>query len=149
VSTDTPETRPSYYGGESNPHEPIKVIEYYGLDYHRGSAVAYILRAGLKPTEPEEKELAKAIWFLQRRIDFLKRQKEAARAESAARIGDLTAGDKIRSLREVRAFDKIILCKGEIVTVLDVDHTPGQERVKFQTDDGIGWLSLSDIERLK
>jgi hypothetical protein len=41
--------RPEHYGGEENPFEPIKIIEHYGLGFHLGNALKYILRAGAKP----------------------------------------------------------------------------------------------------
>lgn len=59
-------TRPEHYGGESNPHEPIKIIEHYGLGFHLGNAIKYILRAGAKHGESKEKDLKKAIWYIER-----------------------------------------------------------------------------------
>lgn len=50
--------------------EVIDVIEAFKLDYHRGSALAYILRAGRKTTDPTE-DIKKAIWYLNR---FLEKQ---------------------------------------------------------------------------
>lgn len=47
-------------------HEPIKVIEAWGLgfDFCLGNAIKYILRAKFKGTE--EKDLRKALWYLER-----------------------------------------------------------------------------------
>ena len=59
-------TRPAHYGGEANPHEPIKVIEHYGLGFHLGNAVKYILRAPHKGAELDD--LKKARWYLDREI---------------------------------------------------------------------------------
>lgn len=58
---------PRHYGGEQNPHEPIKVIEYYGLGFCLGNVVKYILRAPHKGTEIED--LEKAAWYLRRHIE--------------------------------------------------------------------------------
>jgi hypothetical protein len=57
---------PPHYGGVENPHEPIKVIEHYGLSFCLGNAVKYILRAPLKGAELED--LKKARWYLDREI---------------------------------------------------------------------------------
>lgn len=48
--------------------ESIDVIEAFELDFCLGNAVKYILRAGKKPDQPIERDLEKAIWYLQRRI---------------------------------------------------------------------------------
>jgi hypothetical protein len=61
-------TRPSHYGGEANPHEPIKVIEHYKLGFHVGNGIKYLLRAGRKPGEAYAHDLKKAIWYLQREL---------------------------------------------------------------------------------
>lgn len=48
--------------------EAIDVIEAYGLDFHLGNAVKYILRAGRKTDSPVE-DLEKAIWYINRFLD--------------------------------------------------------------------------------
>ena len=63
--------RPSHYGGDANPHEAIKVIEHYGLGFHLGNALKYIMRAGKKQGEQEVKDLQKAYWYLGRYIEHL------------------------------------------------------------------------------
>lgn len=62
--------RPTHYGGEENPHEPIKIIEHYVLGFHLGNCIKYLLRAGKKGSEIED--LEKARWYLDRYIDRLK-----------------------------------------------------------------------------
>lgn len=64
--------RPSHYGGEENPYEPIKVIEHYNLGFHLGNAIKYILRAGKKGSYLED--LKKAKWYLEREIDRIKNE---------------------------------------------------------------------------
>ncbi len=60
-----PVTAPSHYlDGRSI--EPIAVIEDWKLDYHLGNALKYIARAGRK--DDFKQDIAKAIWYLQRRI---------------------------------------------------------------------------------
>lgn len=45
--------------------EVIDIIEAYGLGYHLGNAVKYILRAGRKFDDPRQ-DVAKAIWYVDR-----------------------------------------------------------------------------------
>jgi len=59
---------PPHYGGDT-PTEPIKVIEAWGLNFHLGSAVKYIARAGKKGSE--EEDLRKAVWYIQRHLGRL------------------------------------------------------------------------------
>jgi hypothetical protein len=66
------ENRPAYYGGKDNPHEPIKIIEHYELNFNMGNVVKYILRAGLKTPDKIE-DLKKAIWYLGREIENLEK----------------------------------------------------------------------------
>ena len=49
--------------------EVIDIIEEYGLDFHLGNAVKYILRAGRKTEDPIE-DLEKAVWYIQRFLDY-------------------------------------------------------------------------------
>jgi hypothetical protein len=63
---------PSHYGGKDNPYEAIKVIEAHDLGFHLGNAIKYILRAGKK--EDEVKDLKKAKWYLERRIQQLENE---------------------------------------------------------------------------
>ena len=66
--------RPDHYGGDQNPFEPIKVIQHYNLNFERGNAIKYILRAGKKNDEIED--LEKAATYLKFEIDKLKRRKQ-------------------------------------------------------------------------
>lgn len=65
---------PAHYGGETNPYEAIKVIEAWELDFCLGNTVKYISRAGKKNSEIED--LEKAQWYLARRIQQLKKQRD-------------------------------------------------------------------------
>lgn len=64
---------PKHYGGKDNPYEVVKVLEAWGLDqdFYLGNTIKYIARAGKKDAVIQE--LEKAQWYLQRRIDYLKR----------------------------------------------------------------------------
>jgi hypothetical protein len=59
---------PSYYGGEHDPYETVKVIEaWYGLEglkyFCLGNTLKYSSRAGKKEGNSEEQDLAKAEWY--------------------------------------------------------------------------------------
>ncbi len=49
--------------------EVIQVIEAFGLDYHRASALKYLLRAGRK--DDELQDMKKCAWFINRAIQKL------------------------------------------------------------------------------
>ena len=65
---------PKHYGGKENPYEAIKVIEAWGLEFCLGNTIKYISRAGKKNPQKEIEDLEKALWYLQRRVQFLKNQ---------------------------------------------------------------------------
>lgn len=56
-----------HYAGTA--HEPIDVIEAWGLGFHLGNVVKYIARAGKKGAALED--LRKARWYLDRYITTL------------------------------------------------------------------------------
>lgn len=49
-------------------HEPIDVIEDWGLGFHLGNAVKYIARAGHKDPNKLAEDIRKAIWYAERYI---------------------------------------------------------------------------------
>ena len=61
--------------------EVIDVIEGLLLPYHLGNAVKYIARAGRKDPAKTEEDLRKAIWYINRYISFLAKQKEGGSDE--------------------------------------------------------------------
>lgn len=61
-------TRPAHYGGDANPFEPIKIIEWYGLGFCLGNTIKYLLRAGRKSAESRMDDFKKARWYLDRHI---------------------------------------------------------------------------------
>lgn len=67
-------SHPKHYGGKENPYEAIKVIEAWGLEFCLGNTLKYISRAGKKDPQKELEDLEKALWYLQRRVQFLKNQ---------------------------------------------------------------------------
>lgn len=61
---------PSHYN--NGKIEVIDFIEDKNLNFHRGNAIKYISRAGLKNKDTEIEDLEKAIWYLQREISRIK-----------------------------------------------------------------------------
>jgi len=53
---------PTHY--RKQPIQPIEIIDAYGLDFKRGNALKYLLRAGSKPNEDKTDDLLKAVWYL-------------------------------------------------------------------------------------
>jgi hypothetical protein len=62
---------PTYYGGEENTYEAIKVIDAWELGFSLGNTVKYISRAGKKRKDKELEDLRKALWYLQHHIETL------------------------------------------------------------------------------
>lgn len=61
---------PSHYNGGKI--ECIDYIEDQKLNFNRGNAVKYIVRAGKKDPAKEIEDLEKAVWYLNREIQLLK-----------------------------------------------------------------------------
>jgi len=78
VKVEDPVNHPSYYA--DGKIEVIDYIEDKKLDYHLGTAVKYISRAGKKhergmtDKEKEIQDLQKAVWFINRKIELLKNE---------------------------------------------------------------------------
>lgn len=62
---------PPHY--KSGGMEVIDVIEAFGLGFHLGNAVKYILRAGRKGDTIED--LQKSTWYLRRKIERMKKER--------------------------------------------------------------------------
>lgn len=56
-------------------YEPINVIEDWGLNFRLGNAVKYISRNGRKPGENPIEDLKKAVYYINREIQYLERYK--------------------------------------------------------------------------
>ena len=70
---DDPINHPSHYTFGSI--EVIDAIEGLRLPFHLGNALKYIARAGRKDPAKTEEDLRKAIWYINRYIEFLAKQK--------------------------------------------------------------------------
>ena len=68
---------PSYYQS-SKGIEAIDVIEAFNLNFNTGNAVKYILRCG-KKTRDTDKDIKKAIWYLDRELNNKKVIKQKRR----------------------------------------------------------------------
>lgn len=62
---------PAHYHADTI--EAIEVIEAWKLNFNRGNALKYISRAGLKDPARELEDLNKALWYLRREIERLRR----------------------------------------------------------------------------
>lgn len=62
---------PQYYQGDY----VMRIIEDFKLDFLRGTVVKYLLRAGNKAADTELVDLEKARWYLDRKIQQLKKEK--------------------------------------------------------------------------
>lgn len=61
-----PVSHPSHYTSHPSGVETIVITEH--MNFCRGNAVKYVMRAGLKDTEREIEDLEKARWYLAREI---------------------------------------------------------------------------------
>jgi len=66
---------PAHYGsGPDDPYEAIKVIEHWNLGFCLGNTVKYISRAGKKNADRLLEDLEKALWYLSREIENIKKK---------------------------------------------------------------------------
>ena len=77
----------SYYGGEENPYEAIKVIEAWGLNFSLGSVLKYINRHGKKPGEDAVKDLKKCLDYIGYEIARLEREQKPKRFYNVRTLG--------------------------------------------------------------
>ena len=70
---------PQHYNVHPAGIECIDVIEH--MTHNIGAAIKYLWRAGLKPGEKDEKDIKKAIWYLERELE--RRRRMADRAGTA------------------------------------------------------------------
>ena len=64
-----------YKFGDLNQYEVVKVCEAWGLDMdaYLFNVVKYVARAGKKDIDKEIQDLEKAAWYLNRKIENLKK----------------------------------------------------------------------------
>jgi hypothetical protein len=60
--------------------EVIDVIEDWRLSYHIGNAIKYLARAGKKSKATEVQDLQKAVWYLNRYIEFVGKKDSGTRS---------------------------------------------------------------------
>lgn len=71
---------PAYYGGKDNPYEAVKVLHAWGLDTdaYLWTAGKYLSQAGKKDGNSLLKDLSKARWYLDYKIQLLTEQQKVA-----------------------------------------------------------------------
>jgi hypothetical protein len=69
---------PEHYGGEENVYEVVKVCEAWDLDKdaYLFNVVKYVARSGKKNPDKEIEDLQKSMWYLERKINNLKLNKQ-------------------------------------------------------------------------
>lgn len=73
--------RPSHYGGENNPFEAIKIIEYYNLNFSQGNILKLLLRADKKGQEMSDViKMKQYAEFEVRRVE--KKQRDSIKASN-------------------------------------------------------------------
>ena len=72
--SDDAAVNPKHYA-DLGPYAAVHVIVKWGLGFELGNAIKYIQRAGSKPSEPEERDLEKAIWYIRRRLHLINPEK--------------------------------------------------------------------------
>ena len=73
-ASDDPVQHPAHY--TTGRIECIDYIEDKELGFHLGNAVKYITRAGKKDPAKTIEDLEKAVWYIQRKIELLKKEGE-------------------------------------------------------------------------
>jgi hypothetical protein len=63
---------PSHYN--TGKIEVIDFIEDQNLNFSRGNALKYLVRAGVKDKAKEVEDLQKAVWYINREIELLSKE---------------------------------------------------------------------------
>lgn len=95
-----PVNKPPHY--TFSQHEPIAVIEEWGLGFRLGNTVKYIARAGRKDPAKEIEDLSKARWYLDREIAALKAKENVRRfneAHTTSSFDVTTTGEVLEVLK--------------------------------------------------
>lgn len=64
---------PDYY---NHGIEVIDFVESHNLNFNRGSAIKYLVRAGLKCKDKEDEDIEKARWFVDRELERVRKAKK-------------------------------------------------------------------------
>lgn len=141
MSTNDPVNHPSHYITPSG-IEAIDVIEQYGLGYHLGNAMKYLLRAGRKDPAAERQDIEKARWYLRRWRDGKLKGKNGVEIPAAS--DDLNGGlawhtpeticaafglegdryEAVMAILSASAYGNEIECIGEALKALDAILEP-------------------------
>lgn len=93
-------TRPSYYGGPTNPYEPVKVIHDVGAGpgFYLGSALKYIARSDRKGSRTTD--LKKAEWYLTNGVRL---------GYELPKLGDMEPLDVVRAWNLPEALGHVVM----------------------------------------
>jgi hypothetical protein len=75
VPADDPVSHPAHYTAGSI--EVIDFLEAWNFPFHLANAIKYICRAGRKDKNKTAEDLRKAVWYINRYISYLEKQKGA------------------------------------------------------------------------
>lgn len=67
--------------------EVIEALEDWDLGFHLGNVVKYVARAGKKDPAKHIEDLEKAEWYLRRKIEVLKAQREKRKTIKPNKMG--------------------------------------------------------------
>lgn len=65
---------PTYYNQHPSGVDCIDIAQHY--DFCIGNAIKYLWRAGLKEDNPTVQDLKKAVWYINKRIDYLENKND-------------------------------------------------------------------------
>ena len=71
---------PPHYNAHPSGIECIDVVEH--MTFNIGNAMKYLWRAGLKSSAPHVDDLKKAVWYIQREIERLTKERERTQENS-------------------------------------------------------------------
>ncbi len=72
VAQSDPVNHPAHY--KSSGMEVIDFLEAFELPFHLANAVKYIARAGRKDKNKTAEDLRKAVWYINRYIEYVEKQ---------------------------------------------------------------------------
>lgn len=64
---------PKHYTNHPSGIECIEITQHH--DFCIGNAIKYLWRAGIKDADTEVEDLEKAIWYINKKIELIKKQK--------------------------------------------------------------------------
>ncbi len=89
----------------------IEVIEFiedqgFGEGFSVGNALKYVARAGKKDPTKTIEDLEKAVWYINRRIEVLKAEREGREVRRPNDMNPRTTGEAEREVREIQRLQQ-------------------------------------------